>query len=134
MAMNVMHSELSTRLTPTPMLMKTVSECSEGCVKKFAEEVCVRTDDLGWIGFDEIWKVCCLQYLKDLSERDLRLISPLGYVLGRAELTEQLSAITATADSLSKRQTEIEKSFAQRKKTCIALPLGVGILVTIMFF
>lgn len=132
MALELMHTELATNLTPIPALMRKVSESSKGCVKKLAEEVYIKTNELEKKAFEELWSEGVRNNLNVLEEKELQRTVHLGSVLGKTELAEQLSAISSLEKYLSCAAAEIEGSFPQLRKTSFGISLAVGALVTIV--
>ncbi|MDO4982856.1 MAG: stage III sporulation protein AB [Eubacteriales bacterium] len=133
MALEIMHSELATNLAPLPVLMKKVSEGTNGCVKELAEELAERTGELKKAGFEELWRESVQKRLSLLDRKSMQRILHLGRILGRAELSEQLSAIRTAEECLALKAAETESSLPEVRKMSVGLSLAAGTLVTIVF-
>ena len=132
-SLGVIHSELASKLAPVHELMKAAADASTGSVHEFAKEVYIRTEKLEEMSFEEIWKDCCRKKLRELKPEDMRRISGLGCILGRAALEEQLRALSDVRTQLCASADEIAKVYPARKKTVMGLSCAAGLIVMIMF-
>lgn len=131
-ALDIIHGELSARQSSLFDIACCVEKHTTGRVSAFFGCVQASLTDLGIKCFSEIWRETAEKYLCLIDDECLRDLLHLGDILGRYELSEQLSALMALKNGLSKVLDGAGESYAATRKLRLYLAGAISSLLIIV--
>lgn len=131
-ALELMERELCFRLTPMPELFADLAGRVLPPVDQFFQQCAEGLDELPRHTLGELWQSAAAKSLSALHRSDLKVLLPLGAVLGRYSGEEQRQAIAQTADELRRTLLAAEGEQRQRGKVYGALSAAAGALLVIL--
>lgn len=132
MAIERMSVELSSRLTPIPEIVGLLSHSKKGGAEDFFTELSARISELGEIELSELWRECAEQVLTALSADELCDFAALGCVLGRGDLSSQLSALNHCKLRLDEALNAARGELSQKSRLCLGVSGSIGLMLVIM--
>lgn len=130
--LQLMKSELSTRLTMLPTLICFLTERSRGETKSFFESIDTNMDGLGECGFSAIWTSAARQKLTSLSTEEQNEIIHLGQMLGQSDVDAEISAIERCQAFMDKAHEALRVEYPQLCRMAFALPAAAGLMLVIV--
>lgn len=130
--LQLMKSELSTRLTALPTLICMLTERSRGETKSFFECIDTNLDELGECGFSSIWASAARQKLTSLSAEEQNEIIHLGQMLGKSDVDAEISAIARCQAFMDKAYEALRAEYPQLCRMAFALPAAAGLMLVIV--
>lgn len=132
-ALSLMKSELNFNLTPLPRLAVYMTAQSRGAVERFFSSLSAELDALGEREFSLLWAASADSELSALKKDELEEFKALGRVLGRAELSVQLSALERCMTSFEAVLADARAEYPQQRRLAIGLSAASGLMLVIMF-
>ena len=122
-ALELVRAELETRLMSLPELCSYLFKHLSGPAADFIRELGKSMELLGEREFSALWQSAAENNLKGLTEAELDEMKNIGTVLGRCELSEQTSALSAGLDFLRTGLEEARAAYPAERR----LGIGVGL-------
>ncbi len=132
MAIERMSVELSSRLAPIPKLIGLLSHNQKGGAEDFFTELYARIPELGEKELSELWRECAEQELTVLNADELCDFAALGYVLGRGDLSSQLSTLNHCKLRLDGALNAARGELSQKSRLCMGVSGAIGLMLVIM--
>ncbi|HHU06162.1 MAG TPA: stage III sporulation protein AB [Clostridiales bacterium] len=132
-ALDIMRSEICTRLTPMPELLELLAAQSGEPANIFFANCLIKQRSMRGRPFVELW----LSALKstqelELNENELEPLTELGSALGRYDTDRQGEAILAARKRLEAFLQKAESERDRESKTRTMLGIAAGVMITII--
>ena len=125
-------SELASRSSPLPELIKLLSERVGRRAAEFYKELYSTLPLLGDRDFSLLWTEAVKKTLGSLTAAEQEEFVRLGYILGRYELQEQISAVKTTLIFFIARRDSAQAKSVEEKKLSLGLTAAAGALLAIV--
>jgi stage III sporulation protein AB len=132
-ALAAMRSELVTRLTPVPELIKRMEEQSEGPVRAFFHNVGIRLGELGDAALYELWgRAADATPELLLTPEESAALRDTPRALGRYNISEQSDALLRAERSFAEFARRADEKRDSDSKTRAALGAAAGIFAVLL--
>lgn len=131
-ALELVHGELAARATPLPELCQLLSNRAKGKAADFFKSLSLALPRLGVEEFSQLWQEAAERELKSLSRAELWDIIALGSIVGRYELSEQLSALRSTICVLQGCKESARSAYPGEKRLGLGLSAASGVLLIVL--
>ena len=121
-AVELIKAELQTSLMSLPELCTFIMRHVNGPASDFIEELGKSLEHLGEREFSVLWQSAAEDNLREITPAELDEIKNIGAVLGRCELSEQISALSAGLALLRKDLETARAEYPAESR----LGLGIG--------
>ncbi len=126
--------ELAGKRLPLPELLQSCGRHTAGEAQLFFRKLTEKLSQLGEKPFSELWELMLEQELPQFTVSEKRELLSLGRLLGRASLSEQISAIESTCRFLTAVLEREEHLYRKDSRMRLTLPCAAGLLILILLF
>lgn len=130
--LELIRAELGTRLTPMPELLGLLEEQCAGEAGSFFRSVGTALPLLEERDFSSLWSMAADKALCCLSQRELDTVKKVGTVLGKYELSEQLTVIGSCLTELKAGEERLRAAYPQTRKLFFGLSAAAGGFIIIL--
>lgn len=130
--LELIKAELSTNLSPLPVVVNKVSESICGKAADFSKLLLLNLSVLGEKCFETIWNESFRACETSFSAEEEQAIMKLGLILGKYEINFQTQAIEDCILVLRKREESCSASYPQTKRLSLGLSVSAGLLLAII--
>jgi len=132
-ALDIMRSEICTRLTPMPELLELLAAQTEEPANIFFANCLIRQRSMRGRPFAELWR-SALESTEELElkEYELEPLLELGPALGRYDTDRQGEAILAAKKRLEAFLQKAESERDRESRTRAMLGVAAGVMITII--
>lgn len=132
-ALALMRGELALNLTPMPNLIEYVSLHSCGGAREFFSALLRKLSALGERELSALWTEAAAETLGLLGVEERAELDALGQILGRAELSEQLSAIERCERCFDGALKSARIEYPTHRRLTLGVSAAAGLLLVIVF-
>lgn len=130
--LELIRAELGTRLTPMPELLTLLEEQCAGEAGSFFQAVKAALPLLDQRDFASLWSLAADEFLRSLGPREMDSVKKLGAVLGKYELSEQLTANDSCLAELKAKENQLREGYPQSRKLFFGLSAAAGGFIIIL--
>ena len=130
--LELIKAELSTNLSPLPVIANKVSENIDGKAADFSKLLLLNLSVLGEKGFESIWAESFRACETSIADGEQQAVIKLGSVLGKYEIEYQTKAIEDCILVLRKREESCSAAYPQTKRLSLGLSVSAGIFLAII--
>ena len=130
--LELIRAELGSRLTPMPELLGLLEAQCTGEAGNFFRAVGNALPLLEEKDFASLWNQAAEELLRCLNQRELETVKKVGAVLGKYELSEQLTVIGACLSELRAGEERLREAYPQTKKLFFGLSAAAGGFIIIL--
>ncbi len=131
--LDLMRSEICTRLTPIPELLELLVRESGEPAKTFFMACLIKQKKMRGRPFSEVWRAALLESEElELKEAELQPLLDLGNALGRYDTERQAEAIAATRKRMETFLSKAESERDREGKTRAMLGIAAGAAIVII--
>ena len=134
-ALDVMHSEICTRLTPMPELLEKLTALSQYPVSLFFENCRKNMKNIENASFYRIWKLSVKETPElELTAEEEQAVGELGVMLGHYDVEEQSRAIIYTkrrVDAFLQKAVR-ERDTQSRMYAVLGLSSGLAVVIILI--
>ena len=132
-ALDIMRSEICTRLTPMPELLELLAAQTGEPANIFFTNCLIKQRSMRGRPFAELWNSALRATEElELNENELEPLIELGTALGRYDTDRQGEAILAAKKRLEGFLQKAESERDRESKTRTMLGIAVGVMITII--
>lgn len=128
----LIRAELGTRLTPMPELLSLLTDRCQGPAGSFFRAIGTALPLLGEKDFSTLWNAAAEEYLGCLSQRELETVKKAGAVLGKYELSEQISVIASCLTELRGAEEKLRAGYPQCRRLLFGISAAAGGFIIIL--
>lgn len=128
----LIRAELGTRLTPMPELLLLLTDRCQGPAGSFFRAIGTALPLLEEKDFSTLWNAAAEEYLGCLSQRELETVKKAGAVLGKYELSEQISVIASCLAELRGAEEKLRAGYPQCRRLLFGISAAAGGFIIIL--
>ena len=128
----LIRAELGTRLTPMPELLSLLTERCQGPAGGFFRTVDSALPLLAEKDFSALWNAAAEEHLGCLGQRELETVKKAGAVLGKYELSEQISVVSSCLEELRGAEEKGRADYPQCRRLLFGVNAAAGGFIIIL--